>query len=84
MHTHIHNTHCFVVFPDQVIEMVKKDDQGGVPVMVFCNEIPTCDWLAQLLEEHNIKVLRLHGSMTTEVCNFHVCDLCLCLIRDRR
>ncbi|XP_072031223.1 probable ATP-dependent RNA helicase DDX28 [Amphiura filiformis] len=50
----------------KIIEMVRSDDKAGVPVMVFCNAIPTCDWLARLLEENNIKVLRLHGSQDAE------------------
>ena len=45
--------------------MVKRDDQAGIPVMVFCNDIPTCDWLSRLLEENNIRVLRMHGSSSS-------------------
>ena len=52
----------FVIFAARIIEMVKRDDQASIPVMVFCNDIPTCDWLSRLLEENNVRVLRLHGS----------------------
>ncbi|XP_071805981.1 probable ATP-dependent RNA helicase DDX28 [Asterias amurensis] len=49
-----------------ILGIVTRDCKQRVPVMIFCNEITTCNWLAWFLEESNIKVLRLNGDMDPE------------------
>ncbi|XP_038073292.1 probable ATP-dependent RNA helicase DDX28 [Patiria miniata] len=50
----------------KILEIVTKDSRQSIPVMMFCNEVSTCNWLALFLEESNISVLRLNGDMDPE------------------
>ncbi|XP_022083241.1 probable ATP-dependent RNA helicase DDX28 isoform X2 [Acanthaster planci] len=49
-----------------ILKIVTKDNKQNKPIMIFCNDVSTCNWLAWFLEESNINVLRLNGDMDPE------------------
>ena len=40
--------------------------------MVFCNTVPSCDWMAGYLREHQVPVVKLHGGFAPQVSCFSI------------
>lgn len=59
---------CFVLIPDYLIQLLRKDVRQGVRTVVFCNSAKACDWLGHCLASHDFSFIRLHGNIPPEVC----------------
>ncbi|KAL0267424.1 UNVERIFIED_CONTAM: hypothetical protein PYX00_009699 [Menopon gallinae] len=50
---------------DKILRIVKKDMNMKSPVIVFSNIVPTCNFLAHLMNENEIQCARFHSRMNT-------------------
>lgn len=49
----------------ELLDILKKQEPGA-GVLVFCNNSKTVNWLGYVLDDHNIKHLRLQGQMPAD------------------
>lgn len=47
----------------ELLQLVKNDYKQKKPVMIFCNNSLTCDWMSQFLAGNNIPNERFHGGI---------------------
>lgn len=50
--------------PAKLLELVKKDTQRQLPVIVFSNQAQRCDWVSLFLNENGVKCVNLNGAMS--------------------
>ena len=67
--------HCVLVFTmapslctEKLLSLIQESPRDVF--MVFCNTVPSCDWTAGYLREHQVPVVKLHGGFAPQVSCF--------------
>ena len=50
---------------EKLLSLIKHKPENKV--VVFCNTIPSCDWVANYLAENGVFPIKLHGSVSSLV-----------------
>lgn len=50
---------------EQLLSLIQSSPRDVF--MVFCNTVPSCDWTARYLSDHNVPVIKLHGGFAPQV-----------------
>ncbi|KAK4306468.1 hypothetical protein Pmani_021709 [Petrolisthes manimaculis] len=48
---------------DQLMKLVSRDVKRNIPIVIFCNDSKTSDWISLFLNENNISCINLNGAM---------------------
>ncbi|KAG8563440.1 hypothetical protein GDO81_016078 [Engystomops pustulosus] len=53
----------------ELLQLLKKhvSEKPDIGMLVFCNNASTVNWLGYILDDHNIKHIRLHGQMPADM-----------------
>ncbi|XP_032087201.1 probable ATP-dependent RNA helicase DDX28 [Thamnophis elegans] len=51
----------------EVLQLLKERGSSSGAVIIFCNTASTVNWLSYILDDHNIKHLRLQGEIAADV-----------------